>query len=67
MENYEYVATFKHGLAEGQVLAESAKDAKARVTAMYEGQLRDTGVDEDGNPTREATVVTNVKVSIVKG
>lgn len=65
MENYNYVATFEHGSAEGTIRADSAKEAKAKVTDMYQGLRRDT-IDARGEPTTEATVVTNVKITLVK-
>lgn len=66
MPNYSYVAEFEHGSAQGEVLAEKPAEAKAKAKAMYEGQSRDTGIDKDGNPTFETTVVTNVKVTEIK-
>lgn len=65
MKTYTYQAEFEHGGAEGEVQATDSKDAKAKVTAMYEGQRRDT-TDADGNPAIETTVVTKVTVKLAK-
>lgn len=66
MQNFTYIAEFEHGSAQGEVQAVDAKQAKAKVKAMYHGQTRDTGTDEDGNPTTEDTAVTKVTVTPVK-
>lgn len=65
MQVYSYEVEFEHGSATGEIQGESAKDAQARVKAMYQGNTYDAK-DENGEPVVKSVVVTNVKVTEVK-